>query len=113
MKIASHSILAAASATGEKQFLPVTFLLEEEQQIQQIDGLVGLSPELLRIIQLANELSFSQERSSADFLLANLNRLEQIHNEADPEKAKVVRLTAESYRLATILYVHYRVLGYV
>jgi hypothetical protein len=49
MKIASHVVLAnTAGPLSETQEL--SFLSQDEQRVQEIDGLTGLSPELLHII---------------------------------------------------------------
>src|SRR5436190_17788612 len=120
MKIASHSILSNATATARYQFPPYIFLFEAEQTFQHIDGLTGLSSELLHIIQNCNTLVFCEDSSErltqANHLIKCLRNLRQVclNHEVDSKEAlKVVLSTAESYRLATILCIHCRILRYL
>ncbi|KAH6614594.1 fungal-specific transcription factor domain-containing protein [Chaetomium sp. MPI-SDFR-AT-0129] len=123
IKIASHAILANASATLEG-FLPqYEFLAAEEQEIDRIDALTGLSPKLLRILQSSNALVLSSEtperkRNCAFQLLDSLNSLQQVVEEDDVNASSrqgdaqfCISVTAETYRLAAILYVQSRILG--
>lgn len=122
MKLASHSILSDAAATKDHRFQVFTFLSEEEKRDQRIDGLTGLSPQLLHIIQCCNELVFCRDNRrelEASCLINRLAELNQVCRDVEMElelpgtALLVARKTSESYRLATILYIHYRILGYV
>ena len=119
MKLASHSILSNATATREYRFPYFTFLSKEEENIPRIDGLTGLSPKLMHLIQGSNELAYCPEMlrfSLAHDYLARLAQLEQICLDEDEQPGSVapkrIKQTAESYRLATILYIHHRIVGY-
>ncbi|KAF2838460.1 hypothetical protein M501DRAFT_806980 [Patellaria atrata CBS 101060] len=125
MKLASHAILSAAAATENDRFPTFSFLSGKEETIQRIDALTGLSPELLSIIQSCNNLAFqsSNRKGIAIYLLNRLNNLEQVcidtqgnsYTQAEQLlKERAIGDTtkiAECYRLATILYIHYRILG--
>ena len=126
MKLASHSVLAAAASNEHYRFPRFAFLSPEEAQEQQIDELNGLSPELMNIIQDCNELAFRPRETRMANAYLILDRLRELRQVCDENKLDTsfqtielgtkalhaVRQTAESYRLATILYVHYRILGY-
>ncbi|KAF2007843.1 hypothetical protein P154DRAFT_568669 [Amniculicola lignicola CBS 123094] len=124
MKIASHSILANATTIEGEQLQALLFLSEQEKEIQRVDALCGLSPELLSIIQEINCLAARRDQDTDAFrLLASLQQLRQtcfdkdIAQEFQTQPARLERAkgdaakTAESYRLSAILYLHYRILG--
>lgn len=125
MKIASHCILANATAIQNERFPAVNFLSRQEKEIERVDALCGLSPQLLSIIQEINNFAVCQyEDADVMPLLASLQGLCQICLDEDIaekfrttpaqlQKAKAdATITAESYQLSTILYFHYRILRY-
>lgn len=126
VKIASHSILSAAATTRNNQFRFVEFLAEKEKQIQAIDSMAGLSPELLLLIQYIDHLTLcpTSEENKGLWLKDRLERLEQRSSidsvdqrfQGKLNRERALRETlqgAETYRLAAILYLEYRVFGYV
>lgn len=115
MKLASHSILSGAAATTFSQFPQFDFLSNEELHNNLIDGLTGLSPELMQIIQECNKLACTSGDSRTNIgcrYLDRLQTLEQINPcpSDDPVKNWTIFQTAESYRLAAMLYIYCRIL---
>jgi hypothetical protein len=124
VKVASHAILSNASAIRGNDLPRFDFLSEEEQSIGRIDSLTGLSPELMFILQTSNDLHFGDPKDKADRamgLLQRITNLKQEVTEAHIDKslrakrsaAFYVFVTAEIYRLAAMLYIYCRVLGFV
>ena len=104
------------------------FLSNDETRAQQIEPMTGLSPELLNLIQCCNELAFGtqfdQREAQVKGLLHRLGDLQQtvkrddvyqseLSDEETRERLTAVKVTAETYRQAAILYVHCRILGFV
>ena len=132
MKIASHYILACASFSTS-QFVTLVFLSEDQEKSTKIESSTGLSPALLLTIQNCNKLAFSKnmdkDSEAAKDILDYLSKLCQycdpsevdlsdLYTSCDlsdriqklDEVVGVTERTAESYRLATIIYVFCRVL---
>jgi hypothetical protein len=126
MKIASQVILAqTAGPLSETQEL--SFLTHNEQRFQEIDGLTGLSPELLHRIgditsrrrlkyginpELQSE-SHAQ-KATTETLDERLDALVQCCSDnggVSSVMGRVVMDTAESYRIATILYLRCSISG--
>lgn len=121
MKLGSHAIFSGVTATKSQHFPKYNFLTEDESISQEIHG-IGLSPELLLIIQDCNMLAFCDagpDRDAAAYkILFDLFKLQQTCSVSDvrsksEEELQVVMSTAYSYKHATILYVYYRILQYV
>lgn len=122
VKIASHGILSGAAAPADHLFPLVEFLSAKECSDEQVESMSGFSPQLLSIIQDINrtlKLPRDAWKDAADRLLSRLDCLQQICllsdscAESNQQMAcENINTTAETYRLAAILLVHYRILGY-
>lgn len=124
IKVASHAILSNASATGRQSLPQYDFLAAKEQKIDHIDSLTGVSPELMFILQASNDLHFGNPEGKSNLAMDLLRRLESLKqvvtiqdiDEALTQKGDArfcVTMTAETYRLAAILYIRCRVLRFV
>jgi hypothetical protein len=120
MKIGSHAIFSNTAAPLDNQFPVQDICNEEEAKSTEIEGLTGLCPELLLIIQDCNTLACREagpeRRALAEEYLNRLQILKQCCPESTDTSAEYKRLlllAAECLRLGTILYIHYRIMEYV
>jgi hypothetical protein len=116
MRLAAHHVLANTAADRDHLFPCSQFLSEDEQKVQEIDGLVGLSPELLNIIQCIISLAFnpgSENQETAKALVHRLRDLCQVCSDTyiDQDAKNTIESTAETYRLGALEYIDCRFHG--
>ena len=112
MKLAAHHVLANTVAGQATMFEHATFLSDEEKSIKDIDGLIGLSPELLDIIQDVTMLPSAMSGGSLKSRLLKLTQ-ELLDMNLTAEAKRVIISTAETYRLSALLFLECRFPGQV
>ncbi|MCJ1333149.1 hypothetical protein MMC10_009843 [Thelotrema lepadinum] len=95
MKLAAHHVLANTVAGQATMFEHATFLSDEEKSIKDIDGLIGLSPELLDIIQDVTMLPSAMSGGSLKSRLLKLTQ-ELLDMNLTAEAKRVIISTAET-----------------
>lgn len=112
MRLAAHHVLANILTSSEKQFPSVPFLHASEEGLQEIDGSIGASPQVLNTIQ---RITICQNEADAKVLAHEIEGMEQISSEPDiDDKARgVICDTAETYRLTALIYINFRYPGSV
>lgn len=112
MRLAAHHVLANTAVDKARLFPCSPFLHKDEQRVEEIDGLVGLSPELLNKIQEITFLALSSgpKNPAVDALAQYLRCLRQECSDTsiDPESKITILRTAETYRLGALLYLDCR-----
>lgn len=120
----SHSILSGASA--EPKDICFHGMNSHEQQDLRVDGLTGLSPRLLHLIQEINRAAHYRPGNPrkafemAQLICDNLRKLQQTtecgiapqfeRSEYDTVR-ELITITAELYRQAAQMYAAYRIQG--
>lgn len=110
MRLAAHHVLANILTSSEKQFPSAPFLHESEEGIQEIDGSIGASPQVLNTIQ---RITICQNQADAKVLFQELEVMVQISSEPDIDDKvrEIICDTAETYRLTALIYINCRYPG--
>ena len=112
MRLAAHHVLANVLTSSEKQFPSVPFLHASEEGVQEIDGSIGASPQVLNTIQ---RITKCQNKADAKVLAEEIEGMEQISSEPgiDDKTREIICDTAETYRLTALIYINCRFPGSV
>jgi hypothetical protein len=100
-------VLANTAICSAKQFPSAPFLAKAEEGLQQIDGSICASPQMLNLIQ---RITLLNNEFDAKSLAQEIRELKQVSSEPDidPKATEVILNTAETFRLGALEYINCR-----
>jgi hypothetical protein len=107
MRLAAHYVLANTVTRSSKQFPSAPFLSQTEEGIQEIDGSICASPQMLNTIQT---ITLLENKSDAKDLALEVQKMQQLSSELDIDQdaRDVIRKTADTFRLGALEYINCR-----
>lgn len=107
MRLAAHYVLANTLTSPDNQFPSASFLSPSEESIEEIDGSICASPQMLNMIQ---RITLAKNKSDAECLAQAVQEIQQLSSERDIDEGTkaVILKTSDTYRLGALEYIDCR-----